>query len=266
MNRKPIFAANWKMNKGAQETEDFVKGFLSRIRSQDLPADMVIAPPFISLPKLSELLRGPGAEQCAQSIQIAAQNCSQFDSGAYTGEVSVLMLREYFVHYVIIGHSERRSIYGETDEVINAKLKKAREANLKPIFCIGETLAERESGKLESVLRTQVTDGLKGLSEKDMLDTVIAYEPVWAIGTGVTATSEQAQEAHAFVRSLVAEIYGEDVASKVRIQYGGSVKPGNAAELMACPDIDGALIGGASLDPQSFFEIIQNGSGVAVDA
>ena len=199
------------------------------------------------------------AGQNAHAIQIGAQNCSQYDSGAYTGEVSVLMLREFFVHFVILGHSERRAIYGETDAVINAKMKKAREANLKPIFCIGETLAEREGGMLEIVLRTQVTDGLKGISEKDMAETVIAYEPVWAIGTGVTATSQQAQDAHAFVRSVIAELYGQDTAAKIRIQYGGSVKPGNAAELMACPDIDGALIGGASLEPQSFLEIIRNG-------
>ncbi len=208
MNRKPIFAANWKMNKGASETEDFVKSFLSKLQGQDFPCEIVIAPPFVSLPKLADLLHTATAGQNAHAIQIAAQNCSQYDSGAYTGEVSVLMLREFFVHYVILGHSERRAIFGETDAMINAKMKKAREANLKPIFCIGETLAEREGGMLETVLRTQVTDGLKGLSEKDMAETVIAYEPVWAIGTGVTATSQQAQDAHAFVRSLVADLYG----------------------------------------------------------
>ena len=145
MNRKPIFAANWKMNKGPSETEDFVKNFLSKLQGNDFPCDIVIAPPFISLPKLADLLQNTNA------IQIAAQNCSQFDAGAYTGEVSVMMLRECYVHHVILGHSERRAIYGETDAVINAKIKKAREANLKPIFCIGETLAEREAGKLESV-------------------------------------------------------------------------------------------------------------------
>ena len=261
MSRKPIFAANWKMNKGASETEDFVKAFLSKSQGLNLPADIVIAPPFLSLPKLADLLHNSTPGKNAHAIQIAAQNCSEYDSGAYTGEVSVLMLREFFVHYVILGHSERRAIYGETDSTINAKIKKAREANLKPIFCIGETLAEREAGKLESVLRTQVTEGLKDVSEKDLSDMVIAYEPVWAIGTGVTASSEQAQDAHAFVRSVIADLYGSDAASKLRIQYGGSVKPGNAAELMACPDIDGALIGGAALDPQSFMEIIKNGTG-----
>ena len=258
MNRKPIFAANWKMNKGSSETEDFVRSFLSKIQGQSFPCEIVIAPPFVSLPKLADLLHG--AVQNASAIQIGAQNCSQFDAGAYTGEVNVLMLREFFVHFVIIGHSERRAIFGETDAIINAKLKKAREANLKPIFCIGETLAQREGGMLESVLRTQVTEGLQGITEKDMAEIVIAYEPVWAIGTGVTATSQQAQDAHAFVRSLVAGLYGTDTAERIRIQYGGSVKPGNAAELMACPDIDGALIGGASLEPHGFLEIIRNGT------
>ena len=260
MTRKPIFAANWKMNKGASETEDFVKSFLSKIQGQNFACEIVIAPPFVSLSKLADLLHTATAGQNAHAIQIAAQNCSQFDSGAYTGEISVLMLREFFVHYVILGHSERRAIYGETDAVINAKIKKAREANLKPIFCIGESLAEREGGRLEEVLRTQVTQGLKDIPDKDMAEIVIAYEPVWAIGTGVTATSVQAQDAHAFVRSLVAELYGADIAAKIRIQYGGSVKPGNAAELMACPDIDGALIGGAALEAQSFFEIVRNGT------
>jgi triosephosphate isomerase len=257
MSRKPIFAANWKMNKGPSATEDFVKAFNSKLAANP-GCDIVIAPPFVSLPKLVDALQASGKNPLG--VQVAAQNCSQFDPGAYTGEVNVLMLRECLVHYVILGHSERRSIYGETDAVINAKMKKALEANLKPIFCIGETLAEREGGNLESVLRTQVTEGLKDLSEKDLAECVIAYEPVWAIGTGVTATTEQAQEAHAFVRSLIAELYGQDAANRIRIQYGGSVKPGNAAELMACPDIDGALIGGAALEPQSFIEIIEKGT------
>jgi len=260
MNRKPIFAANWKMNKGASETEDFVKSFLSKVQGQNFPCEIVIAPPFVSLARLADLLHTATAVQNAHAIQIAAQNCSEYDSGAYTGEVSVLMLREFFVHYVILGHSERRAIFGETDAIINAKMKKAREANLKPIFCIGETLAEREAGQLEEVLGRQVKEGLKGLSERDMTETVVAYEPVWAIGTGVTATSAQAQEAHAYVRSLIGGLYGADTAAKIRIQYGGSVKPNNAGELMACPDIDGALIGGASLEPQSFLDIIRNGT------
>jgi triosephosphate isomerase len=264
MSRKPIFAANWKMNLGPAATEAFVKSFLEKLQGQTFPAEIVIAPPFVSIPKLAETLHASAFGREAESIQIAAQNCSDKDPGAFTGEINVLMLRELFVRYVIIGHSERRSIYGETDAIINAKLKKAREANLKPIFCIGETLAERNAGNLETVLRTQITEGLKDIPEKDMVETVVAYEPVWAIGTGVTATSEQAQEAHAFVRSVLAELYGPETAAKVRIQYGGSVKPNNAAELMACPDIDGALIGGASLEPQSFLDIISNGAGATV--
>lgn len=255
MSRKPIFAANWKMNKGVAETADFAKTFISKSKDLNLPADIVIAPPFLSIPKLAELLEG------SKTIQIASQNCSEHDSGAYTGEVSVGMLRDFSVQYVILGHSERRSIYKECDTTINAKIKKALEAGLKPIFCIGETLEEREGGKLESVLRTQVTDGLKGISEKDFSEIVVAYEPVWAIGTGVTASSEQAQEAHAFVRSVIGDLYGSTAAGNVRIQYGGSVKPGNAAELMACPDIDGALIGGAALEPDSFLDIIRIGTG-----
>jgi len=252
--RKPILAANWKMNKGPAETEDFLKSFLQKLQEKkNFPCEIVIAPPFVSLAKAAEMLSASNAP-----VQLAAQNASQYDAGAYTGETTMLMLKEFFVHYVILGHSERRAIYGESDEVINAKLKKAREAHLKPIFCIGETLAEREGGKLEEVLGRQITVGLDGLGEKDMLDTVIAYEPVWAIGTGVTATTEQAQQAHAFVRGLVAKMFGKEVAEKVRIQYGGSVKPANAAELMACPDIDGALVGGAALDPQSFFDLVKN--------
>jgi len=236
--RKLILAANWKMNKGPAETEDFLKSFLQKLQEEkSLPCEIVIAPPFVSLAKAAEMLSASNAP-----VQLAAQNASQYDAGAYTGETTMLMLKEFFV----------------SDETINAKLKKAREANLKPIFCIGETLAEREGGKLEEVLGRQITVGLDGLTEKDMLDTVIAYEPVWAIGTGVTATTEQAQQAHAFVRGLVAKMFGQDVADKVRIQYGGSVKPANAAELMACPDIDGALVGGAALDPQSFFDLISN--------
>lgn len=254
MNRKPIFAANWKMNKGPSETEDFSKSILSSVEHKTFPCDIIIAPPFVSLAKAAEMFGN------ISSVALAAQNCSQFDAGAYTGEVSALMLKEFYVHYVILGHSERRSIFGETDEVINAKMLKARSVNLRPIFCIGETLEERENGKLEEVLRRQVSIGLKDLTEKDLSETIIAYEPVWAIGTGVTATATQAQEAHALVRSLVSEQFNDTTAAKIRIQYGGSVKPDNAAELMACPDIDGALIGGASLEVSSFLAIIRNGT------
>ena len=250
--RKPIIAANWKLNKGPSETEDFIKSFESRLGALPKGVDIVIAPPFVSLPKATELLSH-------SKVRVSAQNMSEKDNGAFTGEVSAFMLKEIFVSYVILGHSERRSIYGESDELINAKILKAHEVELKPIFCIGETLQEREDGKLEEVLRTQITEGLKNVSEKQALDTVVAYEPVWAIGTGVTASPRQAQEAHEFVRSVLTDLYGISVSEKIRIQYGGSVKAGNAAELLGQKDIDGALVGGASLEAASFAELIKNG-------
>ena len=191
-------------------------------------------------------------------VALSAQNVSEQDEGAFTGEVATSMLNELGVQYVILGHSERRSIYGESDEFINAKVLKSLAADLRPIFCIGETLEEREGGKLEEVLRRQVSGGLANLTEENMADVVVAYEPVWAIGTGVTATPDQAQEAHAFVRSLLQEQFGSEVSAATRIQYGGSVKPGNSAELMNREDIDGALVGGASLEAVSFRELITN--------
>ncbi len=250
--RKPIIAANWKLNKGPSDTEDFIKSFESKLADLPKGVDIVIAPPFVSLPKATELL-------AHSKVRVAAQNMSEQDSGAYTGEVSAFMLKEVFVNYVILGHSERRSIYGESDAVINAKILKAHEVELKPIFCIGETLQEREDGKLEDVLRTQITEGLKNVSEKQMLDTVVAYEPVWAIGTGVVATPKQAQDTHEFVRSVLTDLYGVSVSEKIRIQYGGSVKAENAAELMGQKDIDGALVGGASLEAASFADLIKAG-------
>ena len=246
------------MNKGPAETEDFLKGLVSKIGKATDKCDVVISPPFVSLPTATKLL-------ASHDVSVAAQNVSQYDAGAYTGEINVMMLKELYIPYVIIGHSERRSIFGETDEVLNAKMHKVRESNLKPIFCIGETLEEREAGRLDEILRRQLTEGLKNLSEKDILETVLAYEPVWAIGTGVTASPEQAQEAHAKVRVILAELFGGDVADKVRIQYGGSVKPENAAELLGQPDIDGALVGGASMEVSSFLQIIENGSAGAAE-
>ena len=251
--RKPIIAANWKMNKTPSETKDFISDFISKLGKLTDQCDVVIAPSFVCLPAASEALS-------QSDVFLASQNVSQYDSGAYTGEVNAMMLKDLFVPYVILGHSERRSIFGETNKVLNEKLLKIRETNFKPIFCIGETLTEREEGQLETVLREQLTEGLKGLSEKGLSDTVIAYEPVWAIGTGVTASPEQAQEAHALARSILADLYSTELAEKVRIQYGGSVKPDNAAELLGQPDIDGALVGGASLDANSFLQIIVNGT------
>lgn len=243
---------------GPSETEDFIKGLVSAIGKATDKCDVVLAPPSVSLPVATKMLS-------SHDVSVAAQNVSQFDAGAYTGEINVMMLKELYIPFVIIGHSERRAIFGESDEILNAKMHKARETNLKPIFCIGETLEEREAGQLDDILRRQLTEGLKGLSDKDMLETVLAYEPVWAIGTGVTASPEQAQEAHAKVRVILAETFGGDVADKVRIQYGGSVKPANAAELLGQPDIDGALVGGASLEVSSFLQIIENGTSGAAE-
>lgn len=250
MSRKPIIAANWKMNIGPAEGVNFVKSFLPLIEDVKGACDIVIVPPFVTIPAVSDTL------DSSTAVGLGAQNVSQYNNGAYTGEISTVMLKELFVGYVVLGHSERRQLFGETDEIINLKLKKALADNLKPLFCIGETLEERDGGKLEEVLERQVVKGMDGLSNEEAVTTVIAYEPVWAIGTGRTASAEQAQEAHAFVRSVLAKKFGQETADKIRIQYGGSVKPENTAELMGQPDIDGALVGGASLDPASFAKIV----------
>ena len=249
--RKLIIAANWKMNKGPAEAAEFLETFLAKVDELVDKADIVIAPNFLAIPTASELIND--VNPC---VGLSTQNLSEQESGAFTGETSTSMLKELFVNYAIIGHSERRSIYGETNAIINAKLKKALAAEITPLFCIGETLEEREGGKLEDVLRAQVTEGLEGVAE--ISNVVIAYEPVWAIGTGVTATAQQAQDTQKFVRSVVKDLYGADAAEAVRIQYGGSVKPANAKELLGQPDIDGALVGGASLEPEMFLELIAN--------
>lgn len=250
--RKKIIAANWKMNMTVGETESFLSDFRMEVEEVS-SVEIVIAPPFTAIAKLSELLGG------SQKIRLGAQNFYFEKSGAYTGEISAAMLRELFVRYVIIGHSERRAIFGETDAFINKKVLAALASELKPILCVGETLAEREAGKEKEVLETQLRGGLAGVTAEQLLDTVIAYEPVWAIGTGKTATSAQAQDAHAHTRAVLAELTDQATADKVRIQYGGSVKPANALELLSQPDIDGALVGGASLEPRGFAEIVKAG-------
>jgi len=249
MSRKLIIAANWKMNKGPAEAKEFLSTFIEGIGTLADQADVLVAPNFLSIPAAVEAVAGT-------KVGVSSQNVSEQESGAFTGETSCKMLAEVGVQTVIIGHSERRSIYGETDAIINAKVTKSLAENMTVLFCIGETLEEREGGNLETVLRTQVTDGLKGI--EDISNVVIAYEPVWAIGTGVTATAQQAQDTQKFVRSVVNDLYGADAAEAVRIQYGGSVKPANAKELLSQPDIDGALVGGASLDPNMFLELIAN--------
>ena len=248
--RKKIIAANWKMNMTAAEAASFMEDLALELKNFD-GAEVVIVPPFTALPRLSEII----AE--IPSVTLGAQNMWHESSGAFTGEISAGMLREFFTRYVVLGHSERRTIFGETDELVNKKVKAAHAASLRPILCIGETLEERDAGRVHEVLARQLKGSLAGLDTDQMLDTVIAYEPVWAIGTGRTATPEQAQEAHAFIRKTLAEIFDPATAAKVRIQYGGSVKPDNAKQLLHQPDIDGALVGGASLDPRGFAKIVQ---------
>ena len=252
--RKKIVAANWKMNMTQAESASFVETLLREI--DDISeVEVVIVPPFTAIAKVSEAL---GA---SENIKVGAQNMYWEKSGAFTGEISAAMLRDLFVRYVVLGHSERRQLLGETDEIVNRKVRAAHEASLRPIVCIGETLDQREAGRVEEVLSTQLRGSLEGLGAKELHETVVAYEPVWAIGTGKTASAEQAQEAHAFIRRTLAEISDEGTANKIRIQYGGSVKPDNARTLMSQPDIDGALVGGASLEPRSFVQIIKGALG-----
>ena len=248
--RKKIIAANWKMNMTVAETEGYLENFRTHVEPVN-GVEIVIAPPFTAIAKLSELLGG------SQKISLGAQNMSSEMSGAFTGEISPTMLRELFVRFVILGHSERRLIFGETDEIVNKKVHTALACGLRPIVCVGETLEERDSGREKEVLETQLRGSLAGVTSEQMLSIVIAYEPVWAIGTGRNATPEQAQDAHAHVRAVLASLTDEVTAAKVRIQYGGSVKPANAATLLSQPDIDGALVGGASLEPLGFSEIVK---------
>ncbi len=250
--RKKIIAANWKMNMTRDESEAFLTTFLREIGDLD-DVEIVIVPPFTAIPKVSEMLSQ------TQTIKVGAQNMHWERSGAFTGEISPAMLRELFVRYVVLGHSERRAMFGETDEIVNRKVHAAYVEKLRPILCIGETLAQREKGEVEKVLSSQLRGSLAAVDARELLETVIAYEPVWAIGTGKTASAEEAQAAHAFIRQTLHELSDDATAEKVRIQYGGSVKPDNAHELLSQPDIDGALVGGASLDPRSFAQIVQAG-------
>ncbi len=250
--RKKIVAANWKMNMTTAEAASFVRVFLLEL-GEASDVEVVLVPPFTAIGKVNDALGD------AQNIKVGAQNMHWERSGAFTGEISAAMLRDLFVRYVVLGHSERRQLFGETDEIVNRKVRAAHEATLKPILCVGETLEQRERGNVEKILGLQLRGSLAEVGPKEISETVIAYEPVWAIGTGKTATTAQAQEAHSFIRHTLGEIAGEEIAAKVRIQYGGSVKPDNARALMEEPDIDGALVGGASLDPRSFAEIVKAG-------
>ena len=243
--RKPIIAGNWKMNNTASEGVALVKAIAPLVT--EAICDVVVCVPAIDIPAVSEALKGT-------NIKLGAENVHFAEKGAYTGEISANMLLEYGVEYVIIGHSERRQYFAETDETVNKRTLTALKAGLTPIVCVGETLEERETGKTEEVLKTQIEIGLKDI--EDVSKIVIAYEPVWAIGTGRTATAEQANETIAYIRKTVGEFFCPKCAEKVRIQYGGSMNAGNCKELMAMPEIDGGLIGGASLKANDFATIV----------
>jgi len=250
--RKPLIAGNWKMFKTGPEAETTAKR-LAELVGNNTTVDIMIAPPFTALAQVARVVQ-------SSPVALGAQNLYWETEGPFTGEISADMLKTAGCTYAIIGHSERRQYFGESDEGVNRKAQAALKIGLKPVVCIGETESEREAEKTFSVLDKQVRLGLEGLSLRDPGDLIIAYEPVWAIGTGKTATKDQAQAVHAFIREQLNQILGETIASKIRILYGGSVKPDNIAELMAMPDIDGALVGGASLKPEIFAEIINFGA------
>ena len=249
MGRLPFIAGNWKMNKTAGEAIDLVRQLKISISGVD-DIEVAVAPPFTALYAVHKELEG-------SSIRLAAQNLFYEEKGAFTGEVSPLMLKEVGCQYVIIGHSERRQFFGETEETVNRRIKAAFGQSLKPIFCVGETLKEREEGKTFSVIERQVEGGLRELGEKEFKNIVIAYEPVWAIGTGKTATPQQAEAIHRFIREAVEKLYSRETAEGIRIQYGGSVTPENIKGLMNQENIDGALVGGASLKAETFLKIVR---------
>jgi len=247
-NRTPLIAGNWKMFKTCPEAVE-TAGQLVKLVAMTTDIDVMIAPPFTALAQVSDVVRG-------SCVSLGAQNLFWEAKGAFTGEISSAMLVSAGCKYVIIGHSERRQYFNETDETVNKRIKAAFDNDLMPVMCVGESEKERESKNTFSVLDKQLKKGLEDLSSYDLKRLVIAYEPVWAIGTGKTATSEQAQEVHQFLRSVLEKSFGNMLAKSIRILYGGSVKPNNIAELMAMPDVDGALVGGASLDPETFSKIV----------
>jgi triosephosphate isomerase (TIM) len=247
--RRLFIAGNWKMHMDLASARTLAAELKAAVGNEEA-VDVGVCPPFVYLPAVVEALKG-------SRIVVGAQNLHPEPKGAFTGEISGPMILDVGATHVIIGHSERRQYFGETDAGVNLKLKAALGYGLTPIVCIGETLDERESGRMQSVIETQIRGGLADLTAAQMADVTLAYEPVWAIGTGVTASPEQAQEVHAFIRSLLGEMLGSEVAAATRIQYGGSVKPGNAADLLEQEDIDGALVGGAALDAASFVGIIK---------
>lgn len=248
MSRKPIIAGNWKMNKNCKESIDFIRAIADKVPATKTMETVICAPAV----NLCCMVKEQGS-----NLRIGAQNCYFETSGAFTGEIAPNMLTDIGVEYVVIGHSERREMFGETDETVNKKTHAALAAGLIPIVCCGESLEERESGATNDVVDVQIVKGLAGLTADQVQQTVIAYEPIWAIGTGKVATDEQANETIGYIRSVIAREHGQDVAAVIRIQYGGSVKPETVAGLMAQPEIDGALVGGASLDVESFLGLLK---------
>lgn len=246
--RRPLIAGNWKMYKTGKEAVDFVNTLKNAVTAVS-DVDIMIAPPFTAITQLADITNNT-------NIALGAQNIYWEQEGAYTGEISAPMLKSAGCQYAIIGHSERRQYFGETDQDINRKIDAVAKASLIPVFCIGETESQRDSGETFSILDKQIKNGLEGLVSESLKSLVVAYEPVWAIGTGKTATKEQAQEVHAYVRNWFAEQFNPEFAQGLRIIYGGSVKPSNVKDLMAMEDIDGALVGGASLDPDSFSQLV----------
>ena len=250
--RKKFVAGNFKMNMTSSEVAPYLEVFRQETE-KCADVDICLIPPFTAIAKFSEILGN------SQKIRIGAQNMSPEAKGAYTGEISASMLRDLFVRYVLVGHSERRRLFIETDEMVRRKLVAALASELRPILCVGETLEERQAGQEKAVLEGQLRAALEGLTPEQISEVIVAYEPVWAIGTGLTATPDQAQEAHLFIRDYLGKLAGTTVAGKARLLYGGSVTPANAKELLSQPDIDGALVGGASLDPRGFAEIVAAG-------
>lgn len=246
--RTPIIAGNWKMNKTPKEAKELLAELVPMVA--DAQCEVVVCVPFTDLQMAKKMTK-------KTNIKVGAQNIHWAESGAFTGEISGAMLKELKVDYVVVGHSERRQYFGETDETVNKRVRAALAYRIRPIVCVGETLEERESGKTEDVLYRQITEGLKGFKSKDFDKIVIAYEPVWAIGTGKTATKEEANETIGYIRGVVAKKFSKNIAEKVRIQYGGSMNPANASELMSMPEIDGGLIGGASLAADKFAKVVK---------
>jgi triosephosphate isomerase len=249
--RIKVIAGNWKMNNDINESKDLISKLLDGLKDINLACEVVVCPPFTSLSEIAEMIRD-------SKIKLGAQNLHQEESGAFTGEVSAKMLTCSGCEYVIIGHSERRTIFMETNELINQKIRRALKNSLIPIFCVGELLEEREKNITEQVIKTQILQGLKDFSMDDLKDLIIAYEPVWAIGTGKTATPQQAEEVHLFIRKLLKDNFSADFAENLRILYGGSVKADNSKDLLSQQNIDGALVGGACLKADSFVSVIKS--------